>query len=132
MARCLLDSDVIIWFLRGRPDVRRWVRELSGDGPPCCSSLSVLEVAAGARAHEEAATRAFLASLLIVAPDGDVAWRAGTMIRDYARHGVTIDMVDGVIAATCLARGLLLATCNVRHYPMPDLRFAPPAGPEHG
>ena len=84
----------------------------------------------GARPREEAATREFLSSLMVVAPDGDVAWRAGAMIRDQARHGVTIDLVDAIIAATCIAHGFLLATFNLRHYPMPEIRFAPPVGPE--
>ena len=129
MARCLLDSDVIIWFLRGRSEVQRWIRELSDGGPLFCSSLSVLEVAVGARPPEEAATREFLSSLSVVAPSGDVAWRAGTMMRNYARTGVTLDLVDAVIAATCIEHGLLLATFNTRHYPMPEIRFAPPVGP---
>ena len=38
----------------------------------------------------------------------------------------TGDFVDATIAATCLVYGLVLATYNVRHYPMSGLRKAAP------
>ena len=129
MARTLLDSDVIIWYLRGRADVRRWVAWLSAHERPSCSALSVLEVAAGTRPHEEAVTRAFLESLDVIAPRASLTWRAGIWIRDFQRRGVTLDMVDAVIAATAVEHSLLLATFNTRHYPLSELTFAPAPPP---
>jgi hypothetical protein len=124
VTKALLDSDVIIWYLRGRNDARRWVEHLARDAVPCCSALSVTEIALGMRPKETAATRGFLDALCVVAVSREIAWRAGLLIRDYARVGTTLDFVDATIAATCLVHDLALATYNPRHYPMPGLRHA--------
>ncbi len=126
MARtgALLDTDLIIWFLRGREHARRWIQELRKAGVPSCSALSVTEVAAGMRPGEESDTRALLGALNVIPVDREIAWRAGTLIRECGRRGITLDFVDTTIAATCLTRKLSLATCNVKHYPMPAVRKA--------
>ena len=120
--RALLDTDLIIWFLRGREHARRWIHELSKAGVPSCSALSVTEVTAGMRPSEEADTKAFLRALDVIPVDREIAWRAGALIGEYGRRGITLDFVDATIAATCLRRKVSLATYNVKHYPMPSLR----------
>lgn len=126
MRRALLDTDFIIWYLRGHDATRRWLEELKAGGVPCCSALSVTEIVLGMRPREEAATRSFLEALAVIPVDRAVAWRAGELIHEYARQGVTLDFVDATIAATCLTHGLVLATYNARHYPMPGLAKASP------
>lgn len=128
MRRALLDADVIIWYLRGRRSTRQWLEELRVGGVPCCSALSVTEVVLGMKPKEEAVTRAFLNALDVIPPDREVAWRAGVLIAEYARQGISLDFVDATIAATCLVHGLVLASYNARHYPMPELvKATPPA-----
>jgi len=128
VARALLDTDLIIWYLRGRHHARRWVDQLAREGVPYCCALSVTEIVVGMRPREALATRTFLNALAVITIGREVAGRAGELIRDYARQGVTLDFVDATIAATCLTHRLALATYNVRHYPMPDLqKAAPPA-----
>ncbi len=122
MASALLDTDLIIWHLRGREHTRRWLDELKRLGVPCCSALSVTEIVVGMRPKEETDTRAFLDALQVIPVSRWVAWRAGALIREHARHGITLDFVDATIAATCLVHGLTLATYNVDHFPMPDVR----------
>lgn len=124
MARALLDTNLIIWHLRGREHARRWISELSKFGVPCSSALSVTEVVAGIRRGGEPDTRAFLDAVDVIPVSREIAWQAGDLIREYARRGVTLDFVDATIAATCLAHRLRLATYNVRHFPMPQLRRA--------
>jgi predicted nucleic acid-binding protein len=124
MDKVLLDSDVIIWYLRGRESTRAWVRQLSQHDVPCCSTLSVTEVVAGMRPREETATREFLQALRAVEVDRNIAWQAGELIGTYGRRGITLDFVDATIVATCLRHRLFLATHNVKHYPIRELRFA--------
>jgi predicted nucleic acid-binding protein len=47
----------------------------------------------------------------------------------WARKGVTLELPDILIAAVAIEHGLALATDNLRHYPMPELRIVPL--PEH-
>jgi predicted nucleic acid-binding protein len=49
MSSFLLDSDVIIWHLRGRSDVTQILRGLQKFGVPACSALSVIEVQLGVK-----------------------------------------------------------------------------------
>ncbi len=121
--RVLLDTDVIIWYLRGRKAVRAWVHELSKHDVPRCSALSVTEVVAGMRPKEDPSTREFLQALRVIDVDRRTAWHAGELIRSYGRRGVTLDFVDATIAATCLRHRLALATQNVKHYPIHELRL---------
>jgi predicted nucleic acid-binding protein len=122
--RVLLDSDVIIWYLRGRESTRSWVRQLSQRDVPCCSTLSVTEVVAGMRPGEDKVTREFLQTLRAVDVDRNIAWQAGELIGTYGRRGITLDFVDATIAATCLRHRLFLATHDVKHYPIRELRLA--------
>lgn len=119
-----MDTDVIIWYLRGREPIRAWVHELSKPDVPRCSVLSVTEIVAGMRPKEEPATREFLQALRVIDVDRSVAWLAGELIRGYGRRGTTLDFVDATIAATCLRHRLALATYNVKHYPIHELRLA--------
>jgi predicted nucleic acid-binding protein len=123
-ARALLDTDVIIWHLRGHARAQRWIQQLSEDGVPCCCALSVAEVAAGARIGEAEATRAFLDALDVIPVSGEIAWMTGRLMNEYTRRGVTLDFVDATIAATCLTFRLRLATYNTKHFPMPGLEMA--------
>lgn len=97
---------------------------MSKDGVPRCSALSLTEVVAGMRPKEEPATREFLQALRVIDVDRSIAWQAGELIRSHGRQGTTLDFVDATIAATCLRHHLALATYNIKHYPIHELRFA--------
>jgi predicted nucleic acid-binding protein len=78
------------------------------------------------RRGEAPDTRAFLEALNVIPVSREIAWRAGDLIHDYAGRGITLDFVDATIAATCLTYRLMLATYNVRHFPMPLRRASAP------
>ncbi len=120
MADYLLDSDVIIWCLRGQKESVDFVRSIAEESLPACSSLSVLEVELGMKSGEEEATRSFLDSLRVVGVSKSTARKAADYIRTYQRKGRAIDFVDAAIAATCVEEGLILVTYNLKHYPMSD------------
>lgn len=121
MADYLLDSDVIIWCLRGKGETIEFVRQLASEGLPACSALSVLEVELGMKPDEEEKTKEFLDSLKVVPVTKETARLAGHYIRTYKKRGRQIDFVDAVIAAGCVLEEMTLVTCNIKHYPMPEL-----------
>lgn len=130
MSKFLLDTDVIIWHLRGRPEVTMALRELQSFGVPSCSSLSILEVQVGVKKGEEAKTDLFLGSLKVFDVTRQIANKAGALVREQRSKGVTLDLPDAVIAATCILHGLIFVTYNVKHYPITELTFhsMPPLG----
>ncbi len=125
MSRFLLDSDVIIWHLRGRKEVTDMLRDLERFGVPACSALSVIEVQLGAEKGEEEKTDRFLRSLRVFEVNREVANQAALLIREYKRKGIKIELPDAVIAGTCILHDLVLVTYNTKHYPIPELKFHP-------
>ncbi len=123
MSRFLLDSDVIIWHLRGRKEVTEMLRDLQRSGLPGCSALSVLEVQLGLKKGEEDKTDRFLSSLRIFDVNREIANEAAKLIREYKTKGITLDLPDSVIASTCILYDLILVTYNTKHYPIKELKF---------
>lgn len=112
----LLDTDVLIDFLRGRPEARDYIARLLRD--VAVSAVTVAELHVGVReGAERQALDAMLATFRILPLDAEAARRGGLLRRDYGRsHGVGLN--DALIAATCLLHALPLVTLNGRHYPM--------------
>jgi predicted nucleic acid-binding protein len=121
----LLDSSVIIDFLRSRRGRREYIARLAEGGDDlACSAMSVAEVYAGMKPGEAEVTEEFLQSLKCIDMSYKMARRAGELKYQWARKGQTIDVPDAVIAAAALEFNLSLATDNRKDFPMPGLTFA--------
>lgn len=114
----LLDSTVLIDFLRGRPAVRR-VRLLRAAGDvPATTAINVEEIVRGLRPREHAAAHQLFDGLVIVPITDTEAWQAGVWRREYAARRVTLWQADCLIAATAAQLGAVLATGNPKDFPM--------------
>ena len=125
MSNFLLDSDVIIWHLRGRKEVTEMLRDLQRFGLPACSALTFLAVQLGVRKGEEEKTDRFLGSLRVFDVNTEIANKAAKLIREYKAKGITLDLPDAIIAGTCMLNDLILVTYNTKHYPISGLKFHP-------
>ena len=115
----LVDTDILIDYLRGHPEAVRFVTERADD--IAVSAMSVAELVAGVRGEmhepEQRALQGFLGLFVILPITETIAKTGGIYRRDYgASHGV--GLADAVIAATAIAAEATLQTLNVRHYPM--------------
>jgi predicted nucleic acid-binding protein len=125
VGRFLLDSDIIIWHLRGREEVTEMLRDLQRFGVPGCSALSVLEVQLGVKRGEEERTIHFFKSLKVFDVNMEIAGKAAQLIREFKGKGVTLNIPDAIIASTCILYHLVLVTYNRKHYPIAELEFYP-------
>lgn len=121
MADFLLDSDVVIWHLRGHATVVELVLTLVRKGPIGLSAITRAEVLRGMREPERALTVRFLDSCETLPVLAETADRAGEIYRGFRSQGVTLSLPDALIGATALLASIPLYTCNPRHYPMSDL-----------
>lgn len=121
MSDYLLDSDVIIWFLRGKKEVVTLVKSLSRERLLGCSPLSIIEIKIGMKKGEENATNLFFKAIKVWDVNREIAELAADYILSYKKKGVSLDFVDATIAATCKLKGLTLMTYNADHYPMHDI-----------
>ncbi len=121
----LVDSDVLIDYLRGREPSRS---RLLAEFPVRRLQTTVInqfELLAGARRPDQRGTIEQLLRLLdIVALDSDGAAMASNVRRDLQVQGLDIGMGDSLIAGVALAKRLPLLTRNRRHFGrVPDLKL---------
>lgn len=122
MAKFLLDSDVLIWLLRGRTDTLKRLDAL--EGPFGVSVISRAEIWAGARESEVRQIEELFASLTTYPVEASVADLGGRFVRQSRRRGSRLELPDALIAATAVMHGLRLVTYNVSHFTMPELKLS--------
>ena len=120
--RAYIDSDVMIWHLRGEGKALELLRRLRDDHEVelWTGALQRAEVVFFMRPGEEDATELFLTQLATAPVDQATVDAAGALYRRWnPSHG--IDVGDAVLAATARRTGGKIYTLNLEHYPMPDL-----------
>ena len=122
MANYLLDSDALIWLLRGRRDTLQWLERLGG--PFGVSAISQAEIWAGARDSEHRQIDELFLSLTAYPVDQVVAALAGRLLRQHRQRGRSLELADALIAGTAIMHQLTLVTYNVSHFVMQELKLA--------
>jgi predicted nucleic acid-binding protein len=119
--RQLLDTDVIVDYLRGVSDAIDYIEHLPGT--LFLSSISVAELFSGVReGAERTALQTFLGAFEVVPVDREIAERGGLYRRQYGPSHA-LGLADALIAATADHVGAELVTLNGKHFPMfPGLR----------
>ena len=111
----LIDSDVLIWFMRGQPKA---VAALETDGDWYISAVSYMELIQGCR--NKAELRA-VQKALKSADDGVLPVTQGisdlacTLVEKYSLSH-SVHLADALIAATAMHHGLSLLTGNIKHF----------------
>jgi predicted nucleic acid-binding protein len=115
-ARLLIDTDVLIDYLRGQVQAVAYVEGRAET--LLVSAITVAELFAGVReGKERTALSAFLSAFEVVAVDSVIAERGGLFRRDYGRSHST-GLADALIAATAEQEQAQLVTLNRKHFPM--------------
>jgi predicted nucleic acid-binding protein len=122
----IVESELLIAFLRGMPEARRVLREARLRDARLLSITPVrTEVLRGMRPGEEKPTTELLGLVEWVSVDAGLADRAGELGRGYLRSHQGIEIVDLLLAAASERFGAELLTRNVKHFPMfPGLKPA--------
>lgn len=110
----LLDSDVLIWILRGQKKTLELLDSL--EGPFYISTISRAEIWAGAFTKEKKKISKLLDSMVNIPVDKKIADRAGAFLRKYGKRGRELELEDMLIAASCVEDNLVLLTYNLSHY----------------
>jgi predicted nucleic acid-binding protein len=115
-ALLLIDTDVLIDYLRARPQAITYIESLTA--PLLLSTITVAELYAGVReGQERTVLDRFVQAFTVVPIDSAIAVQGGLYRRDYGKsHGV--GLADALIAATAEQRTATLVTLNGKHFPM--------------
>ena len=123
MAEILLDSDVIIAWLRGYQPYIALIPELLDQGNSLLwTPVSIAEVYTGVRRSEEKDVENLFLILEAVPITHAIGMRAARYLSRYLKsHGLQLG--DALIAATASITEVPLWTLNKKHFPPKDLTF---------
>ena len=122
----LLDTEVLIAYLRGYTETVGLLKELAGKGADfSVSAVTVVEIEAGIRDKEKEKTYELLDLFEICPLDISTAQLAGSFLRKYRGKGISLSLADVIIGATAVIQDLILVTYNTRHYPMAGIQILP-------
>lgn len=123
MADYLLDTNIIIDYLRGNPEKTNYLEDLISGGNLLHScEMTIAETFSGMRENERVMTEEFLNSLHYISTPRSTAQKAGEFRRHYRSKGKQLTLADALIAAIATDNNLVLLTDNIKDYPMPELQ----------
>jgi predicted nucleic acid-binding protein len=120
--RAYIDSDVLIWHLRGERRALNFFRTLNqkGDYELWVGAMQRAEIVFFMRLGEEEETELFLAQFKTAPVDQAIIDTAGILYRKWhSIHGT--DVNDAILAATAMKTGGVIYCLNRKHYPMTGL-----------
>lgn len=127
MTEILLDSDVIIAWLRGYEPVSSAVIRLLDDGESLLwTPVSVAEIFAGVRRSEEGRVEGLFLVLDPLVLSAEIGRKAGFYLGAFGKSN-GVELGDALVAASAVVSRLPLWTLKRRHYPMKEIRFFAPA-----
>ncbi len=120
--RVYIDSDILIWHLRGSEKATDFLRSLNSarEYELWIGALQRAEIVFFMRASEEKATELFLSQFKTASVSQNTVDVAGKFYRKWnPSHG--IDVNDALLAATATETGGIVYSLNIKHFPMPEI-----------
>ena len=111
----LVDTDVLIWYMRGNEKARRAIRNLDGFS---ISVVTYIELVQGLRSKEELnlmrnSFKRLNAGIIYI--NEEISTKAMFLVEQYYLSH-SIEKADALIGATSMIYGLPLLTANTKHY----------------
>ncbi len=120
--RAYIDSDILVWHLRGSKRALRFLAQLNKDGryELWIGAMQRAEITFFMRDEERDNTLRFLSHFRTAPVTEKIIEGASELYRIWRpSHG--IDVNDAILAATAQETGGMIFCQNVKHYPMPDI-----------
>jgi tRNA(fMet)-specific endonuclease VapC len=123
----ILDSDVLVDYLRGAGPGRDLVRALIRGAGYRVTAVTAFELALGRSYRENPRPVHALLAAPLLALTRKAGLRGGSLLGELRRSGVAIDIRDAMQAGICLEAGTTLVTRNVSHFDrVPGLQLSHP------
>lgn len=123
----VLDSDVLIDYLRGAGPGRDLVRRVRESRAFRITAVTAFELALGRDYAQDPAPADALMAAPCLMLTREAAVRAGGLLRELRAAGAGIDVRDAMQAGICLEAGAPLITRNIRHFArVPGLQATEP------
>ena len=122
----LLDTDILIWILRGKKEVREKVSKLKEKSPLAISVISIAEIFRNVFPSELSTTEDFLNQHIIFNLDQKTAKIGGLYCQQYSKQLKNLTLDDCLIAGCANVNDITLVSLNTKHFPMKDIKILNP------
>jgi len=113
----VVDTDILIDALEGRPVVTQVVEDLLRSRRIATTAISRIELGVGAATPEDRRrVESLIAAMPVLPVDGDAGRLAGERGAVLRAAGASIPLADLAIASVCLALDVPLLTRNQKHF----------------
>lgn len=111
----LVDTDVLVWYMRGNEKAKRAIKNLTGFS---ISVVAYMELIQGLRNKEELnvlrkSLKGWNADIIYI--NEEISTKAMFLVEQYYLSH-SIQLADALIGATAVIHGLPLLTSNTKHY----------------
>lgn len=120
--RTYVDSDILIWHLRGERKALDFIKLLrdKDEYELWIGAMQRAELVFFMRPGEKEKTELLLSLFQTASVDQEIIDIASELYRQWnPSHGV--DVHDAILAATAMQMGGKIFSMNLKHYPMPNL-----------
>jgi len=129
MTTYLVDTNILINALNHKRGHREVLNGLVSQGNRlACCTVILGELFTGVKPADLEKVEDFVSLLAWYTATPSIARRAGRLRFEYARKGVSLSLLDTLIAATALEHSLTLVTENQKDFPVPELSVYPLPG----
>lgn len=122
----LLDTDILIWVLRGRQDIVEYISKLKDDSPVALSVITIAEIYMNIFPSELVNTEEHLHQYITLEVDQKIAKIGGLYWQQYSNKLKNLSLTDCLIAGTANIHNATLISLNLKHFPMKDIKITNP------
>lgn len=122
----LIDTDVLIWVLRGRSEIIEKVSQLKEKQALGISVISIAEIYKNIFPSELTTTEDYLNQHIQLDVNSKISKIAGLYWQQYAKNLKGLSLTDCLIAATANFNNCTLVSLNTKHFPMKDIMVINP------
>lgn len=123
----LIDTDILIWVLRGNEKYKKFLLDLKSKGSLSISTITIAEIYKNIYPSEIVKTETILNEFETWDVTIDSAKQAGLYWQQYVKKLKNLSLTDCLIAGTASVHDLMLVSLNTKHFPMKDIKILNPA-----
>lgn len=119
----LIDTDVLIWVLRGNKKYEELLQQLKSQDTLSISTITIAEIYKNIFPSEIVKTENLLNEFLIWDVNSLIAKQAGFYWQQYSKQLKNLSLMDCLIAGCANVNNLTLVSLNTKHFPMKDIQM---------
>ena len=119
--KVILDTSVLVDFIRNNDDAVSFVKSLSEKHEICTTDINVFELYYGAYLSKQtdknvAAVKGIINTILVFSTTAECMEISAKILADLDKKGQKIEIKDVLVAGICLINSCPIATSNRKHF----------------